>query len=517
MRRETPGLRRNNLPAMLFSRRISNLRKEHPEVSLKGILATLLAASTIAPGLAQPPAVLEADRAIIAYEQRDSQLMANLEYLCDRIGPRLTGSDRLRKANEWASEKMKEYGLQNVHQEAYTIPEGWERGTVQAEIVKPVRFPITAAAMAWTPATKGAVTGPVVMLDIKPDGSDLDRYAGKLRNAIVMMSKPAVVEEHPSRMEPGYRRPSGTDEEEQPPARLQQIARVVAFFNKEGVAAALLDAGKPQMLLNMTGSWRAAGGIQSRFPRLFVVHEHYAMLARLLASGTPVSMRLDARSRFVRGPITVYNTVGEIPGTDKPDEIVLCGAHLDSWDLAQGAVDNGTGSMVVLEAARLIKACGLKPRRTIRFVLFSGEEEGLVGSQEYVKAHKAEMPRFSAVFVHDTGTGKVTGIGLHGNPQDQSVFENEMPILKELGVVRYSTFLMGGTDHASFHAEGVPAFWFMQDPADYNWMHHSQSDTFDKALPDDLKQGAEVMAICAFNTAQRDELLPRSSPKAPSQ
>ena len=479
-------------------------------------LVALFLVLAFRPALAQPPAVLDADRAMISLEERDSQLMANLEYLCDYMGPRLTGSENLRKANEWAAQKMKEYGLQNVHQEAYTIPQGWERGSVEAQILQPIRFPISAAAMAWTPGTKGTVTGPVIMLDIKPDASDLDRYAGKLHNAIVMMAKPANVEEHPSRMEQGRRPSYGTDEVDQPPARRQQMARVAAFLQKEGVAAALMDAGKPQMLLNMTGSWRTPAGTSPTFPRLFVAHEHYAMLARMLEKNTPVIMRLNVHSRFVRGPITVYNTVGEIPGSDKADEIVLCGAHLDSWDLGQGAVDNGTGSMVVLEAARIIKACGLQPRRTIRFVLFSGEEQGLIGSQEYVKAHKDQMSKFSAVFVHDTGTGKVTGIGLHGNPQDQVVFEQEMPILKELGVTRYSTFLMGGTDHASFHTEGVPAFWFMQDSADYNWMHHSQSDTYDKALPNDLKQGAEVMAICAFNTAQRDAMLPRSSAAAPA-
>jgi Zn-dependent M28 family amino/carboxypeptidase len=210
--------------------------------------------------------------------------------------------------------------------------------------------------------------------------------------------------------------------------------------------------------------------------------------------------------------VTVSNTVGEIRGAETPDEVVLCGAHLDSWDLGEGTVDNGTGSMVVLETARLLKALGVRPARTIRFVLFYGEEEGLVGSAEYVQRHKAEMPRLSAVFVNDTGTGRVTGIGLHGNPQLRPIFETEWPILKELGVTGYNTFLMGGTDHASFAPTGVPSCWFSQASGDYGLMHHSQSDTFDKALPDDLKQCASVMAICAYNTAQLPTLLPRKTP-----
>jgi len=271
-----------------------------------------------------------------------------------------------------------------------------------------------------------------------------------------------------------------------------------------------MDSGKPQMLLVMTGSWGRGGG-RSPFPRLFVTNEHYALLYRLTRRGVPVRMQLRVENKFTRGPVTVYNTVGEIRGSEKPEEIVICGAHLDSWDLATGTVDNGTGSMVVLEAARLIKALGLKPKRTIRFVLFSGEEQGLHGSREYVNQHKDEMSKVSAVFVHDTGTGKIEGIGLHGNKQVQPILEKELEILKELGVTRYNDRLMGGTDHASFYASGVPGFWFMQDPADYFLSHHTQSDTFDKAFKDDLIQGATVMAICAYNVAQLPQMLPRRS------
>jgi Zn-dependent M28 family amino/carboxypeptidase len=237
------------------------------------------------------------------------------------------------------------------------------------------------------------------------------------------------------------------------------------------------------------------------------------MLYRLTQRPVPVKLELNIVNRWVKGPVTCHNTVGEIRGSEKPDEIVICGAHLDSWDMGQGTVDNGTGSMVVLETARIMKRLGLKPKRTVRFILFSGEEQGLVGSEQYVKAHAGEMAKISAVFVHDIGTGKVNGIGLHGSGQVQPVLEKELGVLKELGVTRWSTFLMGGTDHASFYAKGVPGFWFMQDLASYWLLHHTQTDTFDKAIKDDLIQGATVMAISAYNVAQLPEMLPRKPVK----
>lgn len=475
---------------------------------------------------AQTGQLLEDNRRLIEYAKQNSELMTNLEYLSDIIGPRLTGSARMKRANEWTAEKMREYGLENVRLEEWQIPAGWERGRLEAHLLEPNGVSISAAAMAWTPGTRGTVVGPVVYFDAKPDNSDLDRFKGKLKNAILLLSPPREVNHHPSRStgrdvwnrriggggralydEHGHLDHDDHHHAEETEAQRRQNAVRDEFFKKEGVAAVLMDSGKPQMLLVMTGSWGREGA-SSPFPRLFVTNEHYAMLYRLTRRGVPVKMRLRVENRFTRGPVTVYNTVGEIRGSEKPDEMVICGAHLDSWDLATGTVDNGTGSMVVLEAARLIKALGLKPARTIRFVLFSGEEQGLHGSREYVRRHKDEMGKVSAVFVHDTGTGKIEGIGLHGNKQVQPVLEG-MPILKELGVTRYSDGLMGGTDHASFYPEGVPAFWFMQDPADYFLSHHTQSDTYDKALKDDLIQGATVMALCAYNVAQLPEMLPR--------
>jgi hypothetical protein len=473
----------------------------------------------------------EAARRILSYERSYSEVMENLEYLSDRIGPRLTGSERLRRANDWTAEKMRAYGLENVHLESYTIPRGWERGTVEARIVQN-GLPVSAAQMAWTPGTRGKIIGPVVLFAPESE-ADLAAFKGRLRGAIVLTSRGTGQPTPEGMMSwPGSKPlppiPAlAQDKKEDKPApqtgptdfrrSLELRRKITEFMQKEGVAAVLRDAGKPQMLLNMTGSWESRFGAAT-VPTLFVAHEHIAMIQRLLSRNLPLTMELKVTCKSVPGPVTVYNTVGEIRGTEKPDEIVLLGAHLDSWDLGTGSTDNGTGSMAVLEAAKLIKSSGIAPKRTIRFVLFSGEEEGLVGSEMYVKAHKAEMPKVDVVFVHDTGTGRVKGAWLQNRAECKPMLEQQFAFLNDLGLLTDTPNLlpgkMNGTDHASFDAVGVPAFAFNQEPIEYGLTHHSQSDTFDKARPDDLKQGACVLAILASNAALMPETYPRAAVKA---
>lgn len=442
-------------------------------------------------GLSQTSGV-ELVTKVADYEKSNSQLLTTLEALTDWLGPRLTGSENLRKANQWTADRMKEWGLRNVRLEEWTLPTGWERGPLIARLISPVRRDISAAAMAWTPNCK--IRGPLVLFNPKDQG-DWQRWHGKLKNAIVLPAAPAKVDMHPSRQ-----RPTGMEEEQ-----IQDQARN-AFLEKEGAAVILRDAGKPHMLLNMTGSWSRG---RAKMTTLFVTNDHYSMLYRMCQKNEPLTMEVENRSKFIKGPVKAYNTVGEIVGAEKPDEVVICGGHLDSWDLGTGATDNGTGSSVTLEAARVIQALGLKPKRTIRFILFSGEEQGLVGSREYVKAHRAEMAKVSAVFIHDTGTGKVTKLGLSGNRQLTTIFDELFAPLKSLGWDGYFPGSMGGTDHASFTPQGVPGFWFVQDGADYGLTHHSQSDTFDKAIEEDLKQGATVMACMAMLVADYPTLLPR--------
>ncbi len=213
---------------------------------------------------------------------------------------------------------------------------------------------------------------------------------------------------------------------------------------------------------------------------------------------------------FSQGPVEVYNTVAEIPGSEKPDEVVILGAHLDSWDLGTGATDNGTGSSVVLEAARVLQKLDLKPKRTIRFILFSGEEQGLHGSRAYVKAHEDEMEKISAVLVHDAGTGRVDTIALQGNAQVYDVVTKALaPLRRMIGLETLTLRSVGGSDHASFNRVGVPGFFCGQERASYRQTHHSQADTFDKVIREDLLNGAQVMAVFAYNIAQLDEMLPR--------
>jgi hypothetical protein len=463
------------------------------------------------------------DQRILATAKKGSQVMTNLTYLSDIIGARLTGSPALKRANEWAADKMKGYGLTNVHLEPWSVPVGWVRGPAQARIIEPDNgCRLTIAALGWSPGTKGRIEADVVIMAAK-NSSELTAYKGKLKNALVLTGPPAKVApitdntfltDRGSPRAAGAPRRSGNRDDGTFRQMLAFRREVKEFLRSEGAAATLMDAGKPQGLLNMTGSWNGTDRTNAAdpLPALFVAHEQYALLHRLASRPPPARTRvaLEVHNDFIPGPIAVHNTIGEIRGTEKPDEIVIIGGHLDSWDLGQGTTDNGTGSAVVLEAARILAQCGMPPKRTIRCILFTGEEQGMRGSHAYVEQHKDELSRVSMCVVHDLGTGKVTGLGLMGHEDLQPVLERELAELKPLGVTRFSLSRMGGSDHAPFDRQGVPGFYFLQDPADYRFTHHSQSDTLDKASEDDLVQGAQVMAVLAMRIANLPGLLPRA-------
>jgi hypothetical protein len=290
------------------------------------------------------------------------------------------------------------------------------------------------------------------------------------------------------------------------------------FLQKEGATALLRDSGKPFGLLVTTGSWQGKDrpSAASRLPSLYVAHNHYEMLYRLATRPAPAKTRLelDVDNKFIEGPVKVYNVVGEIKGSEKPDEYVILGAHLDSWDLGQGTLDNGTGSTVILEAARILSKSGVKPKRTIRFVLFSGEEQGLHGSRYHVQANKAIMPKVSACFVHDTGTGRVKGVGAGGRREAQrAILERELFSLRALGVTDFKTPTGGGSDHQSFAAAGVPSFMMVQEPANYVFSHHTQADSLDAAKEEDLIQGAQTLAVTALRVANLEKMMPRTAAK----
>jgi hypothetical protein len=513
--------------------RICRLSPAAPGWLAAAVLAAFLAApaawaqappaAPAAPAPAAPAAAAEAlalDQKLIAEAKNGSELMANLAYLSDIIGPRLTGSAALKRANDYTAEKMKSYGLTNVRLEAWTIPVGWERGTASARIIEPNNGrTLSLAAMGWTPGTNGRIEGDVVLIKAN-NPTELAAYKGKLKNAIVLRGPPATVRPitDPARQGgPPARRPPGGDANQRPERNFQQLAalrrEMMDMLRSEGAAAVLHDAAKPHGLFTMSGSWRGTDRptAPEPIPALYVAHEHYALLHRLATRPAPARTRLELEvtNQLLPGPIAVYNTVGEISGSEKPDEFVVLGAHLDSWDLAQGTTDNGTGTAVVLEAARLLASCGQRPKRTIRFVLFTGEEQGLHGSRAYVQQHKDELPRTSMCLVHDTGTGRVVGLGLQGREVLKPLLEAELGSLKELGVSDINLRRMGGTDHLPFESAGVPGFAFQQDPAEYRFTHHSQSDTLDKAREPDLIQGAQVMAVIAMRVANLPTLLPR--------
>jgi Zn-dependent M28 family amino/carboxypeptidase len=278
-----------------------------------------------------------------------------------------------------------------------------------------------------------------------------------------------------------------------------------------------MDANKPLGLVVTTGGWATKDrpSADARMPLLYVAHNHYEMLYRLASRPAPARTRLElnVENRFIPGPIKVANTIGEIRGSEKPEEFVVVGAHLDSWDLGSGTADNGTGSSVVLETARILAKCGTKPKRTIRFILFTGEEQGLHGSRAYVTQHKDEMARTSAALVHDTGTGKVRGVGCGGKPEVQSLLQRELVSLRRLGVTDFTSRSPGGSDHQSFGRGGVHGFCMVQDPAGYPLAHHTQADTLDFARGPELIQGAQVIAVTAMRIANLPALLPRATGK----
>jgi Zn-dependent M28 family amino/carboxypeptidase len=288
-------------------------------------------------------------------------------------------------------------------------------------------------------------------------------------------------------------------------------AKLTKFAKEEGAAALIVDSGRPQGLLN-AGAYQQGRNPQEpeTLPMVTMVHEHYGTLYRLVHSGVPVGLEMEVSNHFEDGDNNAYNVVGEIPGKTKPDEVVILGAHLDSWDLGTGATDNGAGSIAVLEAARILGALKLGQARTIRFILFGGEEQGLLGSRAYVAAHKDEMARVSGVFVIDTGTGKVRGIGTEGIKEEIPIFTDILAPLKELGVLYVNDRRQSGTDHLSFGMAGVPGFAFFQDAIEYkDKTHHTQTDTLDKILPDDLEQGAITMAVIGNSVADLPAMLPR--------
>ena len=483
----------------------------------------LLGALAVRPGAAQNPTVDTSGVGRLIDEALNrSQVMRNLQYLTDVIGPRLTGSPAARAANDWTMRKFQEYGLA-AQLEQWNFGGRWERGPLWVRMTAPHAHDVIAASWAWAPGSNGrTIRGPVVRID----GSTPDSLAAHLRQvrgAFVMLRPPAPVwnadgppmtAADSTKQREYFRGVSAPfqNADSTARARLQQFQTDVPFLLRNaGALATLLDGGKEQTLLTMSGSPNRVLPL----PQIVVAHEEYAMFDRLLRLGITPQLEASIANRMMLDSVPQWNTVAELRGTERPGEVVIVGAHLDSWDLATGASDNGTGSMATLETARVIAQSGLKPRRTIRFILFTGEEQGLIGSRKYGEAHAAEMDSIQAVIVLDNGVGAITGQALQGRQDLEGLWRQILAPVARLGADSVVNRNKGGTDHLSFLPYGVPAFNFDQLERGYGHTHHSQSDTYDKAIERDLQQASAVMAVSAYVLANLPDLITRG-PKQPA-
>ena len=479
--------------------------------------------------------------------------------LMDSIGERLTGSPNMKRANDWTRDKLTELGLSNAHLEAWgPFGRGWANQYVNARMISPDVTPLIVYAKAWTPGTNGVVTGKCIRANIE-DKKDFDKYRGKLTGMIVIFGPDAEVKPI---VESPYKRLGDDDlakigeyqiPGERPPFRLAEMLRrrqfikdLNQFFADEKVLAVIDHSrgtsGGGTVFVQSGGSYKP--GETTTIPQLTMASEQWNRIARLLDQKKDVSVELNVTNSFYDDDPMQYDTIAEIPGTDKKDEVVMLGAHLDSWHAGTGATDNGAGSVVMMEAVRILKALDVKPRRTIRIGLWSGEEEGLLGSQGYVEQHfgsrppmddpnmkgmptllrreagpvtvKPEQAKISAYFNVDNGTGKIRGVYLQENEAVAPIFEAWTKPFKDLGMTTLTMRNTGGTDHLSFDAVGIPGFQFIQDPIEYETRtHHSNMDVYDRLQPDDLKQMAVIVASFVYETAMRDQMMPRKPIEKP--
>ena len=487
---------------------------------LKAIATVVLmfpvAAAQTQQTLAARPAasiVAAADDSVIPKLVREgterSHVDVDLQYLVDVIGPRLTGSPEMRRANEWTRQKFREYGMDSTALEAWSFGVGWTRGPMTVRMLQPQRRELLGVSWGWAPGTNGPVAANVVLMDARSFDDYQQRFAGRLSGAWVMLGPAQYVV---NAADPPRTRADSDHVDTLVRANAPRTPDERRFFDsrysllaREGIAGIIHDGGKQYGLFTMAGS---PAGI-SPMPQFVIGNDVYAQFQRLLRRGETVRIEADIKNSFTRDTLQAYNTVGEIRGSERPHEVVILGAHLDSWDIATGATDNGTGAIAVIEAARILKASGVRPKRTIRFVLFSGEEEGLFGSQEYVFSHEKELNRIQALLVLDNGTGRITGMETQGHDELRDLWGSMFAPITSLGPLAVRSGIKTGTDHLAFIPYGVPGFNYDQMSRGYDQTHHSQVDDYNHTVPRDVVQAATVMAVNAWQLAQLPELLPR--------
>jgi hypothetical protein len=479
----------------------------------------------------------------------NSQIMKTMHMFTDVYGPRLTGSPNHKRAADWAVKQMTAWGLSNAHLHAWDFKHpGWLNERLSAHIVAPVKDSLVAEVLAWTPGTRGVVRANAfpMILPERPRQEQLTAFfatqRAKVRGRVVLVGKPALVAVN---LNPPSKRMTDEQAEQRygPNARPQQFERPTpsatpmpvpgtpapltnrqideqldAFLRANGALVRVNDAGREH------GQIRAFNNrtfdVNKAIPTVVMRNEDFGRITRILADGTPVTLEFNIVNRVYPEGKTSYNTIAEIPGTDKADEVIMLGGHLDSWHAATGATDNAIGCAIMMEAARILKTLGVRPRRTIRVALWSGEEQGLLGSQAYIKdtfgsfeTPKPGFEKFGGYFNIDSGTGRIRGAGVFGPPEAASIVREILKPFKEVGVVGATTTRsrnLGGSDNTSFNQAGLPGIGMGIDPIEYNshtW--HTNLDTYERIIEDDVKKNAATIAWAAYQLAMRDDLLPR--------
>jgi carboxypeptidase Q len=512
------------------------------------LLCLTLAAVAPMAGLSQGRTDGDVNAKIRQEEADHSQIMRTMHYLTDIYGPRLTGSPNHKAAAEWAIKQMTEWGFENAHLEPWDFGHpGWLNERLSAHIISPVKDELSCKALAWTPGTSGTVTGNAVQLVLpeKPTQAEMDAYLAsvkdKVKGKIVLAGKHQIVkvitEPTPRRMNEAQarerfdpnnpnsgrqgNRPGNREQEQPDPTKLtaRQInEQVDQFLLANGALLRVNDSGLDH------GQIRAFNNrtfdIAKVVPTVVMRNEDYGRISRILADSIPVELEFNIVNRTYPEGSTSYNTIGEIPGTDKKDEVIMLGGHLDSWHSATGATDNAIGCAVMMEAARILKAAGIKPRRTIRVALWSGEEQGLLGSQAYVKEHfgsveepKPEFFKLDAYLNIDAGTGRARGASVFGPAAAADVLREALKPFGDLGVmgaIASKGRNLGGSDNTSFSHTGLPGVGMGQDPIEYfQYTWHTSLDTYEHIIEDDVKISATVIAALVYQLAMRDEMLPR--------
>ncbi|HEY1306944.1 MAG TPA: M20/M25/M40 family metallo-hydrolase [Vicinamibacterales bacterium] len=480
----------------------------------------------------------------------NSHILSTLHMLTDVYGPRLTGSPNLKAAGEWAMQQMRTWGMTNAHLEPWEFGHpGWVNERLVAHLVSPVKDALVVEALSWTPGTNGVARAAAVQITLPPQPitqGDLTVYLEGIKatvkgkivlvgphvivpvtfNAVPLRREDAEVQTQmntpPAVVAAGPRGqgPAPDPSTPRPLTNNQVQEQLNQFLVANGALVRINDAGRDH------GQIRAFQNqtydVAKAPPTVVMRNEDYGRISRLLADKRTVELEFDIVNRTYPEGRTNYNVVAEIPGGDKAQEVVMLGGHLDSWHSATGATDNAIGCAIMMEAARIIKTIGLQPRRTIRVALWSGEEQGLLGSQAYVMEHfgtfeepKADYDKFAAYFNVDSGTGRVRGLTVFGPPAAGTVLREAAASFKDLGLLGATTTrtrATGGTDSTSFNAAGLPGINTLLDPIEYQthtW--HTNLDTYERIVEEDVKQSAIVMAAMVYHLAMRDELLPRFS------